>query len=497
MLQVRLMKFGVGLVAMALTVGYAQAEVKTYRGIRPSDPQGLEGLRNPERGYRFEILVAPAADDTYPGLKNKWPFARFPHDGVTMTQAYCYLTQFYNRPVSKEKIAALQADFDRARKDGVKYLLRFAYEYGNAPCPPPTLDQVLAHIKQLTPVVRKNSDVIYAIQTGWLGFWGELHSSKSGLDRRNPVALAKVVQGTLDMMPPHRFTTIRRLDYKRVVLDLLKDAREITPETAFTPALHARIGFHNDGTLANFTDGGTFIGKPSGPVPGNYDFGRALREGPFMAVDGELFWSPVGERSTYANGTNAVKRLREHCYTTLSMVHSFSELDKRKPWSIDDWKVTPLTRDVVLKQGVSDDPDYFAGVPSRMAFDYIRDHLGYRLQLVSSELTSVPEGTKLTLRLRNVGFAPPINLRHPEIVVVDAKGNCREYPQSFDCRRLSVGPTHELTATIPALKPGERVALWLPDLSPSLRYRADYAIRLANAMTVETVGGRLLHVLEK
>ena len=139
MLQVRLMKFGVGLVAIALAVGYAQAEVKTYRGIRPSDPQGLEGLRNPERGYRFEILVASASDDTYRfDLKSKWPFARFPRDGVTMTQAYCYLTQFYNRPVSKEKIAALQADFDRARKEGVKFLLRFAYEYGNAPCPPPT-----------------------------------------------------------------------------------------------------------------------------------------------------------------------------------------------------------------------------------------------------------------------------------------------------------------------------------------------------------------------
>ena len=142
MLQVRLMKFGVGLVAMALVVGYAQAEVKTYRGIRPSDPQGLEGLRNPERGFRFEILVAPAADDTYPGLKNKWPFARFPHDGVTMTQAYCYLSRFCDGPVAQDKLDALQASFDRARADGVKLLLRFAYEFDGL-AEGPTGDRVL------------------------------------------------------------------------------------------------------------------------------------------------------------------------------------------------------------------------------------------------------------------------------------------------------------------------------------------------------------------
>lgn len=485
------------LLAAVLAVGVAQAEVKTYRGIRPTDPQGGDGLANPERGYRFETNVGATPDDPLRfDTRFAWPFPRYRRDGVTMTQGYCYLTQFHNRPVSAEKIAALQADFDKARKGGVKYLLRFAYEYRrDSPLPPPTLEQILAHIRQLTPLIRRNIDVIYAIQTGWLGLWGELHSSKTGLDCRNPAALARVVQATLDMMPPHRFTTIRRLDYKRAVLDVLGDAREITPETAFTPALHARIGFDNDGTLANFTDGGTFVGNPPGPVPGNYDFGRALREGPFMAVDGELFWSPHGERSTYANGTNAIRRLREHSYTTLSLMHAFSELDKGKPWSIDDWKTTPVTRERVAQLGMADEPDYFAGVPSRTAFDYIRDHLGYRLQLVSSERTAAPNGLKLTLRLRNVGFAPPINLRHPEIVVVDSKGGCRDYPQAFDCRRLAAGRTVAFTATVPALRPGERVALWFPDLSPSLRYRAEYAIRLATAMEVETVGGRLLHFL--
>ncbi|HOS92124.1 MAG TPA: hypothetical protein PLQ54_02325 [Armatimonadota bacterium] len=44
-------------VPMAETDGQPMRTIE-YHGIRPSDPGGRDGLRNPERGWRIETLIA-------------------------------------------------------------------------------------------------------------------------------------------------------------------------------------------------------------------------------------------------------------------------------------------------------------------------------------------------------------------------------------------------------------------------------------------------------
>ena len=474
-------------------------EVRTYRGIRPDSPHGREGLLNPERGWRFEIGVGQLPNDVskFRHVRDGWPFPRYKKDGVTLAHATCYLPEFHASPISEEKLAALQADFDHAREEGCKFVLRFAYEGLSQKFPPPTLDRVLAHIGELTPIIRRNIDVIYVLETGWLGAWGELHSSATGLDQRNPKAVAEVVKATLNMLPEDRFTSVRCMRYKTWVLKLLGDSREITAATAFTAAPHARIGFHNDGTLANETDGGTFLTAPFAAF-GNPEFDLAARESPFMPVDGELYWSAaLGTSVEFANGLKAIRRFHDLHYSSFSLVHGFSELDMNPiPFTIDAWKTTPVTAEEVKKMGADFDPDYFAGVPSRTAFEFIRDHLGYRLKLETLRLVPVSKGqVRATARIVNLGFGTPINKRQSYFVLVGANGACREFPTDIDCRRLVCGTTQELSAEIPKPKSGERLALWFPDSSPSIRLRPEYAIRLANDMRTEIVGGRLLHLL--
>ncbi len=101
---------------------------KTFRGMRPVDKDGRDGLANPERGFRFEIGVGRIPSDMvkFAHVRDQWPFLRYKRDGVVISQAYCYLTQFHSSAISDEMLAALQADFDRARCKGVKFLLRFA-----------------------------------------------------------------------------------------------------------------------------------------------------------------------------------------------------------------------------------------------------------------------------------------------------------------------------------------------------------------------------------
>ena len=454
-------------------------------------------LRNPERGFRFEIGVGKIESDLikFGHVTDHWPFERFPY--VTIAQAYCYLTQYWNSEIAQEKLDALQADFDRARACGAKFLLRFAYESDGIQNGP-DLDRILAHIKQLTPIVRKNADVIYVLQCGWVGLWGEFHTSIHGHEK-NPEAVAKIISATLDMLPENRFTMMRRMQYKMDLLDTLGDNREITAETAFSQAPHARIGFFNDGTLANYWDGGTFTEVPYA-WRGNYEYDRINREGKYMPVDGELFWTGQFNDPKDAPAIKAAERFTYHHYSTFSHVHGFSGLDHDpQPWTIDTWMEQIITPAALELNGVRFDPDYFAD-GERTGFEFIRDHLGYRIAMPAAEYTEtvLADGElKANISLQNYGFSTPVNRRKAEFALLAADSSVIELPTDFDCRQLQPDEgckTVSLSCSANGIAAGEyTLCLWLPDEAESLRYRPDYAIRLASNIETAETGGRLLH----
>ena len=452
-----------------------------------------KALNNPERGFRFEIHVGIEPDEPEPSyLRNNWPFAAYQADGISVAQAYCYLTRYCDSPIPQSKLDAIQASFDRARADGVKFLLRFAYETDTSRTKGPTLDRILSHIAELTPIVRRNIDVIYSLQTGWVGAWGEFHGSVSRIEF-DKEATAKVVKATLDMLPEGRFTMMRTMQQRENALSVLgKDCG-------------SRIGFFNDATLADFHDSGTFVGDRDAlaklslqgmlyrryAAPGNPQFDEVCQIGVHLPVDGELFWNGHVDLAAQS-GLSAIVRMRRHHYTTFSLVHGNSELDKKPVYgAIDAWKSSPVTSEFLDAYGIPHDREYFAGVPFRTAFDYIRDHLGYRIAAMSCKVG----GGKAKVTLHNYGFAAPINPRKAYFAVVSPDGNVSEIPLDFDCRSIAPETDTVLEGDIPPLDGGRRLALWLPDMSETLKRRREYAISLSGGANVEDVGGYRLNVL--
>ena len=135
----------------------APTRLFTYHGLRPTDPGGRLGLRNPERGWRIETVIAEPARKTFgpahhligrvaPIYEADWwmlDAARFEPFGLTLVQAYCYLTEFADRPISNEKLALLQESLDNLRHRGLKAVLRFAYERDMGVKEGPTPDWIL------------------------------------------------------------------------------------------------------------------------------------------------------------------------------------------------------------------------------------------------------------------------------------------------------------------------------------------------------------------
>ncbi len=484
-----------------------------YRGIRPSDPGGKDGLRNPERGWRIETLIAePPGEPAWgpashlvgkvsTGYSDEWwilDAQRYEPHGLTLAQTYCYLDRYVGMPIPEEKLQWLQQSLDALRTHGLKAVLRFAYERDMGPPAGPTLEDIQRHLAQLKPIIRRNADVIFVMQAGFVGAWGEWHSSANKLEADHAI-LAAVIAGVLDALPPDRMTQVRVPKYKRWVLEqpALAPFAEVTAGNAHNGTPSARIGFNNDGFLAGETCGGTWTEPPLFSNPGNPEFDYMTRECPYVPVDGELFWSDLGGQ---IDGLRAAVRLRLHHYSSFSLAHSFSEREG-KPYSIDTWMQSPLSlvqaqeAKLPISDGYFEDAD--GEVVDRTPFEYIRDHLGYRIELREARL---PEGLRpgepfrAEVDLVNRGFSAFTNPRPVLIVLLgDGDGPVASWASPADPRTWQpfdpadpdfVPLTHTVAAdgTVPEdLAPGTyRLGLWMPDAYDSLRLDPRYAVRVAN-----------------
>jgi hypothetical protein len=127
----------------------------------------------------------------------------------------------------------------------------------------------------------------------------------------------------------------------------------------------------------------------------------------------------------------------------------------------------------------------------------ISRRLGYRFALVDADVPDrlvpgAPLG--LRVRLRNEGYAAPYNVRPVDVVLRHRSTGARTVlPAQADPRFWLPGGTHTVAvdAAVPDDLPAGRydLLLHLPDPSPRLRGRPEYAIRLANEDVWEPVTG--------
>lgn len=498
---------------------------ETYHGIRATDPNGRVGLRNPERGLRTETQVAepPGADAWVPASlphlrapegfhPNHWlrDMERFAPDGLTLVQAYCYLTAYADQPLPEDKLALLRETFDLLRGRGFKAVLRFAYERTNDhPTDGPRPEWILRHIAQLKPVIAENADVIYVLQAGFIGAWGEWHSA-THIPQDDLETRARILGAVLDLLPPGRMTQVRVPRYKHELLPRLTGhpCDLLTEATAFTRVPEARVGYHNDGILAGPSHGGTWPEAPLYGSPGNPEFDRVTAESAWVPVDGELFWSDLGWNGreipdNRVEGMDAIRYLRLHRFSSFSIAHSYSEREG-KLYAIDRWRKTPVDWHQLEAEHLPVSDGWFEdayGEPvERTVFEYIRDHLGYRFELQWAEWPAVihpGDEARVAFEVINRGFSPLYNPRTAYVVLVSRdEKRVWHWPVDADPRRWQPYAPGDPSFTplrhqviqqfrVPeGVDPGAyMIGLWLPDPADRIHLDPRYAIRLANRDT--------------
>lgn len=478
-----------------------------FRGICIDDANGEQGLYNPGRGFRLEVAVDVKEQKENPTEELIYLSGKYAADSVSLAQSYFYLTYLVGQELTPEHFQTMQQYFDELQKQGKKAVLRFAYEKdfaGRAPIGP-TLEQALSHLEQLKPFLEKNKDLILVVQAGVIGAWGEWHSSVHGLENSKEAMIA-VLEKLLTVIPQDKQVQVRVPDFK----NLLKDK----------PELYKRLSFHDDFIVIR-------PDKWDGDMhEGTANFNQIVNESPYLVVDGELpwgFWSAGADPDSPSagwiiDGMQVARRLFLQHFTSLSIIHNYKEqhanrrFDENNPpeYSMVVWKKTFINEDTLRKYRMPASNGYFTKKNGeqveRNVFDYIRDHLGYRIELQKLDIPAklhLGKENLLKLELVNRGFATVFGKHPVYYVLIDPEGNVTELPieanpedwQPFQPGDSTHTPLLHMVEGDISLSSDEypsgtyKLGLWIPDGGKDLKYNARYAIRCANGNTTWWVSG--------
>lgn len=402
----------------------------------------LEGnFTNPERGS-YSGRYFSFVDGKLPELFSVEDLAKPRDNGCSLIHLSVYLCDFLEKPISNEALSLIDKQFENLRQSGCKAILRFAYLWSDQPQNKtnPTLDLILTHIEQLKPLLQKNEDVIYLLQAGFLGAYGEWHSIAHNIDNEGK---KQIVLALLDALPVGRQIATRTPSQKRNILGTgIRDTINI--KTAFDGSANSRIGGHNDCFLATSNDGGTFGSA--------HDRRMWQTESQYTAMGGESCY--MGSTDCYPCD-NAEHMLEIYHYSYLSNVAQVTAV----------WKEGECNDDLVSR-------------------------IGHRIALDSAAFRgtfAAGNKFKIQLAVTNHGFASLINERKLEFVLQNADDAKEKYVfiSEQDPREWKGGQhyLHEETLTIPeGIKVGQKynIYLALPDIAPTLHDNPAYSVRLAN-----------------
>lgn len=444
-----------------------QDEKPAYKSLYLNYYETTDFILNPGRGFYWDMRTEVPVSGGKALFNVDWiegsnldhfgnPMATWP--GKNEQQSYVHivfsLAAFSaemggtDMPLTDDALQSLKLTFDNLRASEVSATIRFTYDpegKGNKPnekerpSVEPPFDLVLQHVEQVAKIVAQYKDCIYSIDTGFLGPWGEQHTTKLGeVNEENKETYYRLIETWLEhtnremnlmVRKPqiflHWFNTKYNKNYKIENIDTI--AKDETAESML-------ISVWNDGYLYNAEDHGTFTNREkevawlstrTGMYGGEVEAGDLNN---FYATGARMVTESFVTHTTHLNSAYDQNVIKSNTKGTAWQQQTYGV-------GLDSLLIDPL----------------YTGMTY---YKYIENHLGYRLVLRKSEMSeTVKAGEKLWLKgdIENVGFAPVTTAK--KVYVVLTCGNKVSYQEvDFDVRSIlsRTTKTYEFAVNIPA-----------------------------------------------
>ena len=469
-------------------------------------------VRNPEKGLykHYEIYFDLQMHLNHPdwalnsdGISDldsgSYNFASYT-DG-TLVLTLFYLVDYRTKNLDSKALNAIEKTFQKVRAAGKKAIVRIAYShtagsdatYDSGQPRDASLSQIQAHLNQMSSILDNYKDVIYLVQAGCIGTYGEWYyisrsefnysydgSSRSGFSGRKDVitALLNAVPGRqVGLRTPNfkRFYLNKKSDYQYPLNSYATLSRPNAEGDA-----HYRLAFFNDVFMCDkYDEMGTFGRYSSDP---EISFNKQMwkDQAAFLAVGGET--ANNGSTQPYMKDVNTYDPVSYIKQYHMSYLHQRTNSDMYTYW-----------------QGQGKEKD-------------IKNALGYRLWLTNFKISGTVSAGKtvnMIFSIKNNGAAPVIYKRPMKIVFIRnsdkkvtelasttgsvsnyiffSQGNTQTTQHGStdyaDIRQVAPNQYKYFTCqvTLPSnISSGDMIAIWMPDQASNLRNRKEYSIRLCN-----------------
>ncbi len=370
------------------------------------------------------------------------------------------LTAYRTQTIAQSLLDHIRGDADVCRANGAKLVIRFSYTFNEdqsfSNYQDASLSKILSDIDRLSDTLQDILDVIFYMETGFIGRWGEWNKSTNGLgDESNPQnteSQRQVVYALQDALGATRMVALRYIGRKHAIFG----SSPITKAEAFRGSRKARVGGSND-----------YFGK---------DYGSQSQRDFFKA---DNLWVPYGGEGVPNSVNNSSGSVEER-------LRGQNGLNEVRDFRYQNMQSLPGTLSANWREtGVYDDVE--RGFGARHAFS--RSEIPVRATRGAALI--------LTLTMTNTGFGNNINPRFPEIVfqnrssrattsVVATFEGGADNETRTDWRYNQPSPTESKSIrfrvnTPSTLAPGiYDLYLRLPDGHANIRGNNRYALQLAS-----------------
>ncbi len=395
-------------------------------------------LNNPDRGFRLEAhtrLATPENEDVAFQIGDRNRLFEAACNAVRpgvwakpkLIQVFVYMTEFKTTEILPEyALNNLQRIFDALKENNFRGLIRFAYQGGMMQKEEQASDDIMfCHMKQVAPILEKNKSLIHTIEAGFLGAWGEWHSFPGHTWETNgffggPIHYGdRILSNIMNTFPDDIYIQIRYPGIKNLI------DRDLP--------VQRRMGLNNDAFFGYHSA----TGWPYTSMDCDASL-QAATDSLFAPMGGEFFWGMEWPepRVTFEEAVLLYKYFHQNSFSVYhnsfegtpyvagaSVDTDWYKTEREGDMSI--WLKTPVDRNWLDENKIFYSADWFKDKNGnnieRSGFEFVRDHLGYRIEAKSLEIDGeIAQGEfiDLSLELVNYGFSAAFNMQS-KLVILD------------------------------------------------------------------------------